>query len=168
MPDMLDLLNMCVSQGMTVPAALGRVGRELGPVYPALSKELNIVTEQSRVGNLAQALTNFSERVDVPDVHAFSSLLTQTEQMGTSVSEALSDYSDGMRENMRQRADEKANSAAFKLLFPTVLCLMPAVFLFLMGPALIELNKFFDAGGIQALNNGVGTTTRAAATPNDL
>lgn len=152
LPDMLDLLNMCVSQGMTVPQSLARISREFAPVYPALSKELQIVAEQARVGNLVQALNNFSERVDVPEVHSFTSLLIQTEQMGTSVSEALVEYSDSMRETQRQRADEKANAATFKLLFPTVLCLMPAVFLLLMGPALIELNRFFSNGGIQGLS----------------
>jgi tight adherence protein C len=152
LPDMLDLLNMCVSQGMTVPQSLARISREFAPVYPALSKELQIVAEQARVGNLVQALNNFSDRVDVPEVHSFTSLLIQTEQMGTSVSEALVEYSDSMRESQRQRADEKANAATFKLLFPTVLCLMPAVFLLLMGPALIELNRFFSNGGIQGLS----------------
>ncbi len=152
MPDMLDLLNMCVSQGMTVSTALGRVGKEIQPVYPALSKELSIVTEQARIGNLSQALNNFSSRVDVPEVHSFTSLLTQTEQMGTSVSEALIEHSDSMRETIRQRADEKANSATFKLLFPTVLCLMPAVFMFLLGPATVEMNRFYQEGGPQVLN----------------
>ncbi|WP_437224868.1 type II secretion system F family protein [Planctomicrobium sp. SH661] len=154
MPDMLDLLNMCVSQGMTVPASLRRVGQDIAPVYPALAKELNIVADQARVGHLTEALSNFSERVDTPDVHSFSSLMIQTEQMGTSVSEALNDYSDSMREAQKQRADEKANAATFKLLFPTVLCLMPAVFLFLMGPALIELNRFFAGGGLEGLDRG--------------
>src|SRR5690606_18848444 len=93
-------------------------------------------------------------RIDSPEVHSFTSLMIQTEQMGTSVSEALNEYSDGMRETQKQRADEKANSATFKLLFPTVLCLMPAVFLFLMGPALIELNRFFASGGTDALSQG--------------
>ncbi len=152
MPDMLDLLNMCVSQGMTVARALGRISREFLPVYPALSKELQIVVEQARVGTLPHALRNFSDRVDLPEVHSFTSLLAQTEQLGTSVSEALSEYSDGMRENQRQRADEKANAATFKLLFPTVLCLMPAVFLLLMGPAVIELNDFFARGGVGGLS----------------
>lgn len=157
MPDMLDLLNMCVSQGMTVPSALGRVSKEIQPVYPALSKELHIVTEQARVGSLSQALTNFGSRVDVPEVNSFSSLLIQTEQMGTSVSSALADYSDGMRESMRQRSDEKANSATFKLLFPTVLCLMPAVMLFLMGPSVIEMDRFFQNGGMDGVNRAVSS-----------
>jgi len=154
LPDMLDLLNMCVSQGMTVSSSLQRVGKEIRPVYPALAQELSIIAEQSRIGHLTEAVNNFSERIDTPGVHSFTSLMVQTEQMGTSVSDALSDYSDSMRESQKQRADEKANAATFKLLFPTVLCLMPAVFLFLMGPSLIELNKFFSNGGLEGLDRG--------------
>ncbi len=158
MPDMLDLLNMCVSQGMTVPTALARVSKELDPVYPALSKELKIVTDQARIGTLDQALRGFSNRVDLPEVHSFTSLLIQTERMGTSMSDALTEHSDNMRESYRQRADEKANAATFKLLFPTVLCLMPAVFMFLLGPATIELNDFFTGRGreiLEASNQGM-------------
>ena len=70
--------------------------------------------------------------------------MVQTEQMGTSMSQALTEYSDGMRDSLRQRADEKANKAAFKLLFPTVLCLMPAVYIFLLGPSIVKLHKFFS------------------------
>ena len=154
MPDMLDLLNMCVSQGMTVPRALGRVGGDLEPVYPALAKELKIVTEQSRIGSIDQALTGFSQRVDVPEVHSFTSLIIQTDRMGTSMSEALVDYSDSMRETMRQRTDQKAGAATFKLLFPTVLCLLPAVYLFLLGPAVIQLSDFYTGRGREVLQTG--------------
>ena len=154
MPDMLDLLNMCVSQGMTVARSLGRVGNDLDPVYPALAKELRIVTEQARVGSLQQALAGFSQRVDVPEVHSFTSLIIQTDRMGTSMSDALIDYSDSMRETMRQRADQKATSATFKLLFPTVLCLLPAVYLFLLGPAIIQLSDFYTGRGREVLQNG--------------
>lgn len=153
MPDMLDMLNMCVSQGMTVTSALKRISQEIRPVYPALSRELQIVVEQAHLGSLEQALRNFSDRVDLPEVHSFATLLIQTERMGSSVSAALTDYSDNMRETLRQRADEKANQATFKLLFPTVLCLMPAVFLFLLGPAMISLNDFFQGDGAELLNN---------------
>src|SRR5258708_26383517 len=85
-PDMLDMLNMCVSQGMTVPAALARVGEEIARPHPALQKELQIVSEQAQLGSLRQALENFSRRIDVAEVHSFTSLLIQTERMGTSVS----------------------------------------------------------------------------------
>jgi tight adherence protein C len=155
MPDMLDMLNMCVSQGMTIPDSLSRVSRELRPVYPALAQELDIVSDQAKIGSLEHALVNFSGRIDVPDVHSFTTLLIQTQRMGTSVSQALIDYSDNMRESLRQRADEKANTATFKLLFPTVSCLMPAVFLFLLGPAIIQLSDFFNGGGAETLNQNV-------------
>lgn len=144
LPDMLDMLNMCVSQGMTVPAALKRINQDLPKVHPALHKELQIVSEQAQIGTMEQSLQNFSRRIDVPEVHSFTSLLIQTERMGTSVSSALAEYSDNMRAGMKQRADEKGNRAAFKLLFPTVLCLMPAVFMFLLGPSVIEITKFAE------------------------
>lgn len=154
LPDMLDMLNMCVSQGLPLLPSLNRVSRELKDVYPALSKELSIVVEQADLGTTEQALKNFANRVDLPEVHSFTSLLIQTEQMGTNVADALIDYSDNIRASLQQRADERANSAAFKLLFPTVLCLMPAVYLFLLGPAIIELSDFFYGGGYDAVEAG--------------
>jgi pilus assembly protein TadC len=160
MPDLLDMLNMCVSQGMTIPAAIDRVRKELRGAYPALAQELSIVDEQAKISTLDVALKNFSERVDVPEVHSFTSLISQTERMGTSVSQALGDYSDAMREGLKQRAEEKGNRATFRLLFPTVLCLMPAVYLFLLGPAVIELSKFFGAGGRSALDSGTRVIER--------
>ncbi|MDZ4688013.1 MAG: type II secretion system F family protein [Planctomycetaceae bacterium] len=160
MPDLLDMLNMCVSQGLTIPDALKRILPDLRGPYPALAQELRIVTEQAAIGTLPVALDNFSHRIDIPEVHSFASLLTQTERMGTSISEALVSYSDTMRESLQQRADEKGNRATFKLLFPTVLCLMPAVYLFLLGPAIIELSNFFYSGGRDALDQGSAVIER--------
>ena len=142
-----DMLNMCVSQGITVVESLRRISADLGKVYPVLAEELAIIDKQAEVGTLEHALMNFSDRVDVPEVHSFTTLINQTERMGTSVSVALVEYSDNMRENLRQRADEKANQAAFRMLFPTVLFMMPAVYIFLLGPAIIELSDFFNVGG---------------------
>lgn len=165
MPDLVDMLNMCVSQGLTMTASLRRIRRHLAEPYPALATEVGIVIEQAEVGSLEQALRNFAERIDVPEVHSLTNLLTQTDRMGTSVSESLKTHSDGVRESLRQRADEKANRASFRLLFPTVLFLMPAVYLVLLGPAVIELNKFFgEEGGsslIEASRNSVQQVERA-------
>ncbi|MFV0444589.1 MAG: type II secretion system F family protein [Planctomycetaceae bacterium] len=160
LPDMLDMLNMCVSQGMTLPTALQRVGLELRGVYPDLAQELAIVSDQARIAGLPSALQSFSDRVDSPDVQSFAALLMQTEKMGTSVSGALSDYSENMRESLRQRADMKGNSATFKLLFPTVFCLMPAVFLFLLGPAIVQLHDFYTGGGTQVLRTEANSVLR--------
>lgn len=160
MPDMLDLLSMCVSQGMTVPNSLTRVARELKPVYPALSQELTITGEQSRIGSLETAMNGLGDRVDIPEMHSFTSLMSQTERMGTSVTESLEVYSDNIREGLRQRADQSANTAAFKLLFPTVLFLMPAVFLFLLGPALVDISDFFNSGASGVLDTNSPTAFR--------
>ena len=157
MPDMIDMLNMCVSQGLSLVPSLRRVSTELTGVHPELSKELNIVARQAEISTVEQAFMNFNKRVDSTEVHSFTSLLLQTEHMGTSVSDALTTYSDNMRENLKQRADEKANTSSFKLLFPTVLCFMPAVFLFLLGPAIVELSDFFYGPGRQALENNTRT-----------
>lgn len=160
MPDLLDMLNMCVSQGLTVPEALKRILRDFRGVYPALSQELSIVIEQAKINDLHSALEGFSRRIDLPEVHSFTSLLIQTERMGTSISQALTTYSDTMRESLKQRADEKGNRATFRLLFPTVLCLMPAVYLFLLGPAVNELSKFFNEGGRNNLDAGARAIQR--------
>jgi tight adherence protein C len=148
------MLNMCVSQGLTVLDSIRRILPDLRQVYPALAQELRIVMEQATLGNIHQALRNFDRRIDLPEVHSFTSLLMQTDKMGTSVSESLATYSDTMRESLRQRADEKGNRATFRLLFPTVFCLMPAVYLFLLGPAVIGMSDFFKSGGRGGLDQG--------------
>jgi len=142
LPDALDMMNMGVSQGLTVQASLKRIGPEIVPAYPALGQELAIVNQQARVGSLSQALKNFANRIESAEVSSFTSLLIQSESTGTSISQALSDYSDSMRSTIRERADARANAASFKLLFPTVLCLMPSVFMFLLSPAVVQLSDF--------------------------
>ena len=167
-PDLLDMLNMCVSQGMTLPTAFDRVAKELGETHPDLRTELQIVGEQARLGSLDQALENLRRRIDVPEVHSFTTLLMQTERMGTSISAALAEYSENMREALKQRAEERGNKAAFKLLFPTALCLMPAVFLILLGPAVVELSNFANRNDttLERANDLIRQTGRAGFRPN--
>jgi tight adherence protein C len=156
--DMLNILNMGVSQGLTVPATLNRISSEIGTVHPDLARELAIVNQQAKVGTLNQALRNFAQRIDSPEVSSFTSLLMQAQTTGTSISQALTDYSDSMRSSLRERADAMANAASFKLLFPTALCLMPSVFLFLLGPAIVDMSDF-----IQNTSGSLAETRSAAA-----
>ncbi len=167
-PDMLDMLNMCVSQGMTVPTAFSRIAKDLGDTHPDLQTELRIVSEQADLGSLEQALGNLRRRIDVPEVHSFTTLLMQTERMGTSVSVALSEYSENIREGLKQRAEEKGNRAAFNLLFPTALCLMPAVFLILLGPAVLEFSNFMgrDDNTLRQANEIIRRTGQQPIRPN--
>lgn len=144
LPDVLDMMNMGVSQGLTVPQSLNRISREIHGAHPALAEELRIVSQQADVGSLPQALKNFGQRIDSPEVSSFTSLLIQSEATGTSISRALTEYSDSMRASLKERADARANAASFKLLFPVSLFLMPSVFLFLLGPAIVQMSDFFN------------------------
>ncbi len=144
LPDVLDMMNMGVSQGLTLPQSLKRIGREIVSMHPALAEELQLVNQQAEVGSMPQALRNFANRVDSPEVNSFTSLLIQSETTGTSISRALTEYSDGIRSSLKERADSRANLASFKLLFPVALCLMPSVFLFLLGPAIVQFSDFYN------------------------
>ena len=151
LPDVLDMMNMGVSQGLTVPQSLRRISTELVSSHPALAEELRIVDQQASIGSLPQALRNFGQRIESPEVSSFTSLLIQSETTGTSISRALSDYSDSIRASLKERADARANAASFQLLFPVALLLMPSVFLFLLGPAIVQMSDFFNnqAEGLQ-------------------
>lgn len=147
LPDVMDMLNMGVSQGLTLPVAMKRVVAEIRTAHAALASELLLVTQQAEVSTLPQALRNLSQRIESQEVGSFTSLLIQSEATGTSVSRALADYSDSMRASLKERADARANSASFQLLFPVSLCLMPSVFLFLMGPAIVQISDFYGTRG---------------------
>ena len=144
LPDVLDMMNMGVSQGLTVPQSLKRISREIGSVHPALAEELLLVNQQAEVGSMPQALRNFSQRISSPEVNSFTSLLIQSEVTGTSISRSLTEYSDGIRSSLKERADSRANLASFQLLFPVALCLLPSVFLFLLGPAIVQFSDFYN------------------------
>lgn len=149
LPDVLDMMNMGVSQGLTVPQSLKRIGHEIRKVHPALSEELLLVNQQAEVGSMPLALRSFSQRIDSPEVNSFTSLLIQSEVTGTSISRSLTEYSDGIRSSLKERADSRANLASFQLLFPIALLLMPSVFLFLLGPAIVEMSNFFNNQAVE-------------------
>ena len=144
LPDVLDMMNMGVSQGLTVPQSLKRISREIGRVHPALAEELQLVNQQADVGSMPQALRNFSQRIDSPEVNSFTSLLIQCEVTGTSISRSLTEYSDSIRSSLKERADARANLASFQLLFPVAMLLMPSVFLILVGPAIVRFSEFYE------------------------
>lgn len=152
LPDALDMITMCVVGGLSLREALIRVTGEIARAYPDLAVELEIVRQQAEIGTLDMAFRQFAQRVDLPDVRAMASLITQTHRLGTNVATALRDAADSLRAGRRQRADEAANKTSVKMLFPVVLCLMPAVFLILWGPAIVEMRSFLrrerQPGGI--------------------
>lgn len=142
LPDAVDMITMAMTGGLPLQHALAHVTKEIDKTYPDLACELAILSRQTETGSLDQGLEQFAARIDIPDVQSLAALVSQTERLGSNVLMALTDYSDGVRRQQRQRAEEMGNTSTIKLLFPIVLCLAPAVYVLLLGPAVVELRKF--------------------------
>jgi tight adherence protein C len=140
MADALDLLVACVEAGVGLNQALNRVAEEVRNISEALSAELVMVNLEIRAGTPRDvALRNFAERTAVEDVEALVSTLIQTERFGTSVGRALRVQADTLRQKRRQRAEEAAAKTTIKLVFPLVLFVFPALFVIILGPAVIQV-----------------------------
>ena len=138
--DALDLLVACVEAGMGLNQAMVRVADEIRNISEALSEELAMVNLEIRAGTPRdRALRNFAERVGIEDVEALVSTLIQTERFGTSVGRALRVQANTLRQKRRQRAEEAAAKTTIKLVFPLVLFVFPALFVVILGPALIQV-----------------------------
>jgi tight adherence protein C len=138
-PDALDLLVVCIEAGLGLDAAIFRTGAELALAHPDLCEELHLVSLELRAGlPRSQALTNLGWRADIPEVKSLVALLIQTDRFGTSVGQALRVHSDAMRTQRTQRAEEQAGKLPVKLLFPLMFFIFPAIFIVILGPAVIQ------------------------------
>ncbi len=144
LPDALDMITMTMSGGIPLQRAVERVGQELRSTHRDLACELKIMHYQAETGSMEQALKEFAERVDVPEVTALSALVRQAERLGGNVAGAFRDFADSVRRTRRQRAEEQGNKSSVKLLFPVVLCLAPPIYILLLGPAAMELKNFVN------------------------
>jgi tight adherence protein C len=148
LPDAIDLMIVCIESGSGIDQALNRVAEELTLPYPALARELELVSAETRAGKpRIEAFKNFAERTKVEDVRSLVAMLVQTDRFGTSVGQALRTHADTSRTRRRQRAEEKAAKLGVKLLFPLVFCLFPAFYLVVLGPAMITIFRQFVWGG---------------------
>jgi tight adherence protein C len=141
LPTAIDMLTLCLGAGLNVLLSLRRVAQELHGAYPVLASELEIVSRQAELRTLEFALAQFADRVGLPQVRNISVILSQSENLGTDAVSVLREYADNMRINMRQRADEIANKAPFKLLFPAYLLAFGAGIL-LISPTVLQFVKF--------------------------
>jgi tight adherence protein C len=140
LPDALDLLVVCVEAGMGLDQAVYRVSRELASSAPVISSELKTLTLQLRAGKPRQeALRDMARRVGLDDLNSLATLLIQADIFGISVAQTLRVYSDALRTKRQQRAEEKAAKLPVKLLIPLVTCILPALFVAIMGPAGIRM-----------------------------
>src|SRR5205085_5312220 len=127
-PDFMDLLVVCAEAGLSMEAALDRVGRELADSYRSLSANLHMVTLEIRAGRtLSEALEHLGDRLGLEEARSFATLLQQSAELGSSLTDALRVYSDDMRHKRLSRAEEKAYSLPAKLSVPLTLCVFPVV-----------------------------------------
>jgi len=140
LPDALDLLVICVEAGLGLNQALIRVAKEIRHVSGLLSEEIGVTNFQIRAGiPRGEALTNLGERTGVPDVRTLVTTMIQTERFGTSIAQSLRVHADTLRLKRKQRAEEAAAKTTIKIVFPLALCVFPALFVVVLGPAVIQM-----------------------------
>ncbi|MGA8743510.1 MAG: type II secretion system F family protein [Terracidiphilus sp.] len=144
LPDVLDLLVICVEAGLSLDQATQRSAQELVKSQPALSDELGIVALEQRAGRArSDAWKHLADRTDVDVIRNLVSMLVQAEQFGTSIGKTLRVHSDTLRTKRVQEIEEKAAKLSVKLLFPLVLFIFPSLFLVVLGPAVLVMADSF-------------------------
>ena len=145
LPDVLDLMTVCVEAGQSIDASMVTISQEENFQKSPLVREMKIVLAETRAGkSRIEALRNMGERSMVDDLKAFTTVLIQTERLGTSLALALRVYSDSFRTIRMQRAEEAAAKTTIKLLFPLIMFIFPALFVVMLLPAIIRMQNFMS------------------------
>jgi tight adherence protein C len=147
-PNMLDIMVVCVEAGLSFTAAIHRIVEENKGSKNPLYEELKLMTQEFLLGtSKAEAFRNLANRSGVDDIRSLAITLIQAEKLGTSVADSLRILADSMRFKRRQRAEEQANKTSVKLVFPLVLLIFPELLVILIGPALINLYNILSTVG---------------------
>ena len=140
LPDILDLLLICMEAGLSFDMALDRVSKELSSITPVLSEELGRYFLEIRGGlPRKQVLTNLADRNGEKNLINVVHVLIQSANFGTDIAEAIKVYSESLRTERKQLAEERGAKISTKLTFPTILLILPALMLIILGPAIINL-----------------------------
>jgi tight adherence protein C len=151
--DALDLMVITMEAGLGLNAAMLKVCEELKDVHPDISKEFELANLEIRVGReRSEALRNLADRSGVDDLNSLVGMLIQADRFGTSIARAVRVYSDSLRTKRRQRAEQAAQKAAFKLLLPLGALLFPTMFIVILGPALLNISDMLGGGIGNAIN----------------
>jgi tight adherence protein C len=144
LPDAIDMMTVCVEAGLGFDSSLSRVARNLeGPV----ASEFARVLQEMQFGKArAEALRALVERTDVSELRTFVSSIIQSSELGISIGDVLREQAGEMRIKRRQRAEEQAQKLPVKLLFPLLTCMLPALFVVVLGPAVIGIVHAFSSG----------------------
>ncbi|NLZ16759.1 MAG: type II secretion system F family protein [Desulfobulbaceae bacterium] len=143
-PDAIDLLMVCVQAGMGLDSAINRIGREIHVTSPELAKEFKILSLELKTGKPRnECLRNLAQRTDLPDIDNLVNLLIQADKYGTGVAQALEVHAEDMRQKRYARIEEAAAKLPVKLTIPMILFIFPALFVVIMGPAMIQVFRTF-------------------------
>jgi len=139
-PDFMDLLVVCADSGLSMEASLERVGREIGDSYRSLCTNIHMANLEIRAGRtMTDALEHLADRLGLEEARAFSTLIQQSAELGSSITDALRVYSDDMRHKRLSRAEEKAYSLPAKLAIPMMVCIFPVLFVVILLPVIVRL-----------------------------
>jgi tight adherence protein C len=146
LPDALDLLVVCVEAGISLDAAILRVARELAITYPDLSRELLVVNRKTNAGvTREEAIRGLWSRTGVDDLRSLSTSLIQTEKWGTSITKVLRVAAATLRRKRRQHAEKRVALAPVKMTVPLVTMILPALFIIILGPAVLTVISSLSA-----------------------
>ena len=142
MPDALDLLTISVESGLGFDSALSQVARNTdGP----LAEEFARVLQEMQIGlGRGAALRALGERTHVPELKGFVSAMVQADALGIPVAQVLRVQAREIRTKRRQRAEEQAQKVAVKILIPLIFCILPCLFIAVLGPAAIGVYESFS------------------------
>ena len=144
LPDALDLFIVCVEAGCGLDQAIVKACRRARASPIRRSPRSCVITTEIRAGKpRLEAFKNFAARTKVDDVQSLVALLVQTDKFGTSVAQALRTHAETSRTKRRQSAEERAAKIGVKLVFPLVLFLFPALYVVILGPAVIQFVRVF-------------------------
>jgi len=138
-PDALDMLLVCVEAGLSLAAALNRVGQEIGQARPMMGEQFRLVALEMQAGkSREEALRNFADRVGIDEVRTLVTLLLQSEALGTSIGLSLRVHADEMRRKRLVKAEEKANKLPVKMTLPLIFFILPSLLSVVMTPLVIK------------------------------
>ncbi len=155
LPDVLDVLVLCLEAGVSLGAAFRLVADEVRASHPLLGFELRMVQREMQLGrSLGEALRGFAERSDLDEVSALASVVDQAERLGASLVKALRSQAELQRYRRSQQAEERAQQAGARVLLPTMLFLFPCIFVILLGPAALQVKEVMDRRKAQVKSPG--------------
>jgi len=142
LPDALDLIIVCIEAGSSLDQAILKASNELEIALPVIARQLATLSSQIRAGKpRLEAFQDLAKRTGVDDVRSLVALLIQTDRFGTSIAQGLRTHAETLRTKRRQRAEERAGKIGVKLVFPLVLCLMPALYVVCLGPVAVAFYR---------------------------